>query len=261
MSNSTGHLCLKYLNQSHLHSSLIGSFDVKMYSTKIHFKKREQEIMLPAKKLNKLALIYGILLGDGCLSKIKNKYYFISIVGNIKEDFKFFNEVVVPNLSCFRKAKIPIRKRYKQRKIEILFTDKRLFSLISSIGFPIGKKGINLNIPPFFNSICYKAIIKGYFATDGCLVITNNNGVIYPRIEFSSISKMLLFQVSEYLQSRGMKGKVYSHVYPNKKYFTLFRLQFNGKTNLKIFRKNIGFVNPKHQEKFDLYVRSAEGEV
>ena len=188
----------------------------------------------PIIKSDKIALIYGILLGDGCLSKVGTTHYFISVVGGIKDDFEFLNEVVVPNLESLTNKKIKIRKRIKQRKLEILFTDRKLFEALNGIGFPIGKKGTKLKIPSFFNNKSFKHIIKGYFATDGSLVITNNNGIIYPRIEFSGISRQLLSQVLQHLTEKGMSGHLYtSKIYPNKKWNTLFRLQFNGKGNMK----------------------------
>lgn len=208
-------------------------------------------MMLPITKSNKLALLYGILLGDGCLSKIEPKYYFISIVGNIKDDYPFLKDVVKTNLKHFVKNKIIIKKRIKQRKLEIQFTNKQFFNKLHEVGFPIGKKGTELSIPHVFNNKNMKHIIQGYFATDGCLVITNNNGIIYPRIELSSISKPLLSQVMIYLKYIGMKGNLYiSHKYPSKAWNTLYRIQFNGRTNLQIFIDKIGFINPKHTKKY-----------
>lgn len=203
---------------------------------------------------NKLALVYGILLGDGCLSFVKDKYYFISIVGNIDEDIKFFKTVLTPYLEYRTHKKIKIKKRPKQRKIEINFTDKRLFLLLREIGFPIGKKGTRLKMTDFFNDNQKRYVMQGYFSSDGSLVIANNNGTLYPRIEFSSISKLLLTQVFGYLKDKRMKGNIYvSHRYTNKNWNTLYRLQFNGKANLNLFINKIGLVNPKHIQKLKEY--------
>lgn len=206
--------------------------------------------MKSLKSFNNLSILYGILLGDGCLSKIKEKYHFISIVGHIIDDLSFFEQIIRPILESFTKKKILIRKRIKQRKIEILLSNKNLFNLLAQLEFPIGKKGINLKIPSIFRNNL-KFIIQGYFGTDGSLVLTNNNGTSYPRIEFSSISKPLLNQVLMFLRNQGMRGNLYiSHTYPNKNWNTLYRLQFNGKANLMLFRKKIGFINPKQEIKY-----------
>jgi len=217
---------------------------------------------IPSTKSNKLALIYGILLGDGCLSKVGSKHYFISIAGSIRDDLPFFQEKVVPLLKEFVSNNIKIQKRIKQRELHICFTNRKLFEFLVKIGFPIGKKGTKVKIPDYFSKKYIKNIVKGYFATDGSLVITNNNGTKYPRIEFSSISKPLLLQVLDYLQSIGMKGACYtSKIYSNPHWNPHYRIQFNGKNNLKIFRKKIGFVNPKHPIKYQKWKKNAGGDI
>lgn len=131
------------------------------------------------------------------------------------------------------------------------FCDKQLFLFFNKLGFPIGKKGNKIKIPENINIKHYKPIIQGYFATNGCLVITNNNSTIYPRIEFSSISKGLLLQVLNYLNNNNMRGNIYISHKAKENRQTLYRIQFNGIKNLKNFRKIIGFVNPKHELKYN----------
>ncbi len=202
---------------------------------------------MTSKKFKKdIALIYGILLGDGCLSKVGKHHYFIEICGHITDDIPFLTKIK-PLVEKIRGKTVKIKKRPSLGKLELSFADKKMFYLFYNIGFPIGKKGTKLTISPYFKRRLYKEIIAGYFATDGCLVITNNNGTLYPRIEFSSISKRLLTQVLDYLRDKGMSGKLYvSHRYTNH-WNTLYRIQFNGNTNLTKFIEIIGFVNPKHE--------------
>ena len=103
-------------------------------------------------------------------------------------------------------------------------------------------------------------IIRGFFATDGSLVLTDNNGILYPRIEANGISKNLLFEINNFLNSKGINCKFYKAKrikengfgYPlNRK--EQYRLQINGKKNLKKFEKIIGFINPKQIEKLKGY--------
>jgi len=213
-------------------------------------------------KSRDLGLLYGILLGDGCLCLIKNKYFLISIVGNIHDDYKFFEDILVPTLKHFTGKDHKIKIIPKARKLEIQFSNKNLFNYLHNLGFPIGKKGTNLKIPLHFNKTDMKFIVNGYFATDGCLVRANNHGIVYPRIEFSSISKQLLIQVLKYLRSIGMTGNLYiSHKYRYINYQTLYRIQFNGKPNLFKYKKLIGFCNPKHLTKYELFKKNAAGEI
>ncbi len=136
---------------------------------------------------------------------------------------------------------------------QISFSDKLLFYDFVRHGFPIGRKGTELGFHDTLDEKTVKEIVFGYFATDGCLVIANNNGTKYPRIEFSSISKRLLSQVQLFLLKQGMRGGIYvSHLYANGNN-PLYRLQYNGQKNLEIFRNEVGFMNPKHENKYQKY--------
>jgi hypothetical protein len=218
--------------------------------------KQKELIILPI-KIDKFSLFYGILLGDGCLSRSKRSYL-ISVVGHINDDLRFFFDVVRPTLNDLINKNPRIKKRPKQGVLQILISHKELFNILKKNEFPVGKKGTTLNIPLHLDM---RRIIQGYFATDGCLVLTKNPSKLYPRIEFSSISNIILEQTLEYLTKLGMNGNIYiSHKYSNPKHNTLYRLQFNGRDNLEIFRKNVGFVNPKHTEKYHYFIKKRYGE-
>ncbi len=53
-----------------------------------------------------------------------------------------------------------------------------------------------------------------------------------------------------------MKGCVYrmNREYENGEKRIMYRLQFNGHTNLLKFKNVIGFINPKHKDKFKGYM-------
>ena len=201
-------------------------------------------------KINKdLALFYGILLGDGCISRSGNKW-FVVITCSFYDDKKFFNKVVIPITKRLRRKDVRYRERKEYGKLEINFSDKNLFKKLNSIGFPIGKK-LNIKIPKvFFDYKLEKYVISGIFATDGCLAMVNNNGVRYPRIEVQLNSFILLNQIKKFLINNGLKGNVYKI---NGKSGTVYRLEFPGKNNLFKFRRKIGFINPKREEKFKNY--------
>lgn len=196
------------------------------------------------------ATFFGVMLGDGCLSR-SSRGYFVVVTGDINSDLEFFG-LLKPAISKIRGKPVKAKKKVGCGSIEYNFSDKRLFDKLKNAGFPVGKKGTALSVPDeFISQMNY--ITKGYFATDGSLVITNNNGTIYPRIEFSSISRKLLEQVRQYLVSLGIKGSVYTSRRYSNNWNDLYRLQINGRIKLFLFEKKIGFLNPKHKEKFDNY--------
>ena len=99
-------------------------------------------------------------------------------------------------------------------------------------------------------------------ATDGSLVLTKNPNKYYPRIEGNSISQGLIKQVYDFMVSIGMDG----HFYLAKRkggYYTeniqqQYRFQFNGSNNLFILYDKIGFVNPKYEDKFKLFLKYSD---
>ena len=211
----------------------------------------------------KLALLFGILAGDGCLcSHINKKSYeckFITITGGL-DDLPFFENIISPLLKHFRGKETKIKFRRDCNAIEFNFSDVNLFNLLSSVGFPIGKKGKNIIIPDlFYKKNLLKYVVQGIFATDGSLVLTKNPNKYYPRLEVHLISPKIIFQMHSILLSKGMKGHFYeckrkknSSNFKNLQ--TKFRIQFNGKENLLLFEKLIGFINPKHKLKFDNFL-------
>ncbi len=202
-----------------------------------------------------MALLYGIIAGDGCLSRSCGNY-FISITCNFYDDIPFFDEVVQPLLEKITGKKINYRLRKNHGKIEFNFTNKTLFEFFENLKFPVGKKGTRLLIPDQLEK--YKSeLISGYFATDGSLVLTNNNGTMYPRLEIQSISQKILVQVLEHLESFGLRGAVYNVPIPqNMNRQSTYRLQLNGIGNLLTFEEKIGFLNPKHRTKMRNYIKS-----
>ena len=222
-------------------------------------------------KINKqTALLYGIMLGDGCLCKHVNKkgkeFYFISISGNYYDDKPFYNSVVVPLVNLLRRTgkETPVRKRLDYGKIEINFSDKLLFNNLKEVGFPVGKKGNKLRIPKiFYDKELLRYVVQGFFATDGSLVLTKNPNKFYPRIEGAGISRNLISQICDYLKKVEMKGYFYK-AKRNKiddKWGIRqqqYRFQFNGKSNLLLFNELVGFVNPKHIDKFSNFLRYSE---
>jgi hypothetical protein len=208
----------------------------------------------------KFALFYGIMLGDGCLSLVGGNKKFISITGSFDEDLPFYEGVISLLLKEFRNKDTNIKFRKACRAIDFNFTDKKLFDLIASKGFPIGKKGPNLMIPKlFYEDNLLRYVIQGFFSTDGSLVLTKNPNKFYPRLESQVIHGKLLNQIVDYLISIGMNGKCYDcgidFYSPWKNSQRRYRFQFNGKKNLLLFNEKIGFVNPKQAIKFNNFLR------
>lgn len=207
----------------------------------------------------KFALLFGIMLGDGCLSRFSPKdrkeRKLVVITGNLIDDRNFFEDTLVPILKSFTTRSVRIKERKDCNAIEIQVSDKLLFERINFMGFPIGKKGASIKIPEhFYKNNLVKYVIQGFFATDGSLVLTKNPNKFYPRLESQAICKDLLKQIHSHLVKLGLNGHFYeSKSRPHPKWKNSqkkYKFQFNGKKNLFLFSELIGFANPKHQKRF-----------
>lgn len=210
----------------------------------------------------KFSLIYGVMLGDGCLSNYKSQgklKYCISITCSYKDDQEFI-KLIHPIIESLRNKKIRIKQRPKKGTVEINFLDKNLFKKFKDFGFPIGKKGKNLKIPDYFyKKKLLKYLVQGFFATDGSLVLTKNPNKLYPRLEAHCIHKILINQIKDYLISQGLEGNTYlckrKKIDPRfKTVQKKYRFQFNGKNNLIQFNNKIGFINLKHNNKYEFFM-------
>ena len=89
------------------------------------------------------------------------------------------------------------------------------------------------------------------------MVITKNPNQLYPRLEASSISKKLMEQICEYFNEIGINCKIYKRKVIKWKGFMKngqYRIQANGLKNLNIFHEKVGFLNPKHEERFKSFM-------
>ena len=202
-------------------------------------------------------IILGVILGDGCLSICNSKDgkdYLITVSGHLHDDRKFLLDIIKPLFFKLFRKNTRVREQPKEGKIDLVIQSKDLlFFMNREWNLPIGKSR-NKKISDKFlsNNELMKKIISGFFATDGSLVITNNNGIIYPRIEFQNVSEQMLRQVQKFLSNVSLNGGgLYKMVRENNR--VVHRLQYNGKENLLKFRNVIGFINPKHEEKYLKY--------
>ncbi len=204
-------------------------------------------------KINKnFAIFYGILLDDGSLSLIRRNMKFITISSCIHDDGSFVHEIIVPILRKLRGKETNFKLSPKYGVIEFNFTDAKLFDFMASLGFPIGKKGNTINIPKlFYERNLVKYVVQGYFAADGSLVLTKNPNLLYPRLEASSISKKLMKQICKFFNDSEINCKFYERKTKVWKWKQQYRIQSNGRKNLKIFARKIGFINPKHKERLN----------
>ena len=193
------------------------------------------------------AELIGIMYGDGCLSSYKKKYI-IYICGH-KQDDRDYHEKTTKRLFLHIFGKeVRIQERKKENALFIRFSDKKIFSILNSIGIPIGKKYDYLKVPNCIvnNSNFAVCFVRGLADTDGSIIFSkqHRDTHYYPRIEIASKSKTFLEEVLLILTSNGFYGSV-------SKKGIHYRLEIPGFKNLQRWLNLIGFNNPKHINKIE----------
>jgi hypothetical protein len=160
---------------------------------------------------------YGILMGDGCISRYTLKYrsnpcYEIRIDGSSFTDVEYYYNHLVNLLSKVAK-KVP--KPYLRKQcngICIHFRNKEFALFLNEkFDFPFGKKrNIKIKEEVLLNFDNLKHVIRGLFDTDGSLYFTKNNSEerYYPIIEITTYSSNLLNQLKTALISEGFIVKI-----------------------------------------------------
>jgi hypothetical protein len=196
--------------------------------------------------------LYGILMGDGCVSEYKDYEHAnrcdTIITGDKRHDFAYFNYMkrLLSNLgvNCY------IYQYKHNNSLRLTIRNKRFSKFLLSIGFPNGNKYEFLIIPQIFSNLPWndlKLIIRGLFDTDGCIFGKKNEKYRYPYICISSKSQKLRQQLQGILRQKG---------YPF--YFNNDNLFMKGIKNVTLWMEDIGTSNPKHRFKYEYWLAHRE---
>ena len=188
-----------------------------------------------------LAEFVGILLGDGSIDN--KRQYRIQITLN-KTDLEYA-KYIINIINKISDVKIFLKSRKNENALDIQIFSKRFVNfLVDDIGMVPSPKWNRAVIPNvFLNNRFEKYVLRGYFDTDGSVVITNNNGVLYPRLEMKICPSPMRDSFIEILNRLGFKFGVYC-IENNRT-----RLQMNGQGQLHKWLKEVGIKNPRYLRK------------
>lgn len=195
---------------------------------------------------------YGILLGDGWLSKLKwknKKIWLIGISGNMSLDRDFF-KYCQNSIKILFNRRAYLKERPKQNSIELNFSHKNLIDYFNKkLDFPIGKKK-NLKIHEYvykksFGSV--RHVIRGIFDTDGSFYFDKTPaGKPYPCISIKMKAKPLMTQIRNTLLKQGFR-LTYTE-YSNAQQ----QIKLKGRKQLDKWMSEIGSNNSRHLNKIAL---------
>ena len=204
---------------------------------------RTKKIQLP-KDSSRLAEFYGIMLGDGNLTKIqayKKGTYQAKIVGDSKLDKDYLIDYVKPLIEKLFKVSVKTGKFKKSNAIHLTITSKELVSFMESKRFKSGDKIRNqLQIPHWIkkNKRYTCACLRGLYDTDGCVYKIPKQNVY--QIQFTNFNRKLLKDLRESL--------IYLGIQPSK--MTKWgKVYITKKSELRKFLKLVGFRNSRHFKK------------
>jgi hypothetical protein len=194
-----------------------------------------------------VAELVGIMLGDGSLGCYRSKnrvQYIMKTSMNSIDDIGYVNYVVnlvnkvigIKPLARFRK---------NENTVDIRAFGFKMINEFDKIGLKRSPKWNKAEIPKeFLNNSLRELVLRGYFDTDGSVVITDNNGTIYPRLEMKICPSPMQKQFIDILNRLNFRFGVYE-IGRGK-----VRIQLNGIKQLKKkWVELVGFSNPKYQNK------------
>lgn len=197
---------------------------------------------------------YGVLMGDGWLSKFKwkNKItYVIGVSGDKRYDNEFYT-YLKDNIKILFNRDAYIRERKYNNSMELKFSHKMLIKLLNEeLNFPIGTKS-ELKIP---KSICEggfektKHVIRGIFDTDGSFCLDKTPaGHPYPCISIEMKEPKLIKQLYDILIDQGFRV---SYKLGTRDKFGIDRITLKGRKQLNKWMLEIGSSNQRHLRKIN----------
>lgn len=191
----------------------------------------KNKVKIPPRN-NELAEFFGILLGDGSVTK-----YFTKVYLNLKVEHEYANFVKKLCRKLFVGASISdfIRKDRGTEEIQISSREVSIFL------YDCGFKPKERQIPKWIkcNSNYIKAVIRGLFDTEGCVGIKyfqgENGKYFYKQLTFTNRNENLLKFVETYLRHFDYK--------PTKK--SRKNIYLSNARHLSRYMKEIGSNNPK----------------
>lgn len=192
------------------------------------------------KKSSKLAEFFGIMIGDGSMSKYQ---FFITLHS---EEIVFGAYVAKLMKDLFKISPKVIKVNHANAKTYTI-SRIQLVQYLNSLGLNIGDKvKQNLDIPDWIkNSKKYSIeCIRGIFDTDGCLVrhkyISHGKLYKYKKIDITSRSVFLLKSIFLILANLGIKSRIGRDC-----------VRVESIKDVRRFFKIVGSHNPKHLDKYN----------
>ncbi len=221
----------------------------------------KENITLPEKPSEELAEETGLHIGDGTMNFYMNRGKILgsyALRGHIVDDRRHYDTVIKKLYFRLYGLKLSLREMPNDGVYGFQKWSNDLVNFKNKVlKLTLGKK-IDIKIPEVFtnNNQLITSVIRGIFDTDGMIYLEPKYGRLYPRIEISTISKDLGFQINCLLQNIGFRSTIYmeNKRKQNNNWKDIYKLSVRGDNMLKKWMNVIEPHNPKHISKFNYYL-------
>lgn len=194
---------------------------------------------------NNLSYFIGLFIGDGFSNKY-GKYYLTQFVGNKKDEYPYYNELICPYIIQTFNIKPQIKEFKDANYIRVNSYSKDLFLMITKrFNIQAGRKSYTVSIPEIIinhSSEILLSCIAGIYDAEGCVFWDKRKKYLqpYPRIDLHMINPSIIKQINNILVREGIKTSI-SGDYE--------RILVYGKSNISYFLSKVHLRNPKHLSK------------
>ncbi len=199
----------------------------------------KKQILIKKEYLKELAELFGILLGDGSVTKYYTRIYLNQIAdkGYSTHIIKIINQI-------FPKIKITTKYRNDRGTEELQISSKIVSDYFFELGFNPKERIVPEWITEDFK--LSKATLRGLFDTEGSMSIKkinkNNQKYLYKQLTFTNKNKALLIFTREMI--------IKLRLNPSKS--TGNNIYISNKKDINTFFKKIGTKNPKLEKKYKI---------
>ncbi len=203
-----------------------------------------------------LSELVGAIIGDGNLWR-DSRHYRIDINGHPKLDKEYYGYLSGIVRKLFDREPY-VRTRKRTGSIQFRICSKEAFRLLTEeLGLPYGRgKGKKVVIPEKFYSSwsVLRRCLRGIADTDGCFSLAKTvSGKFYPSIQISTTSANLAMQLRKILVKKGFRANLRKQTREKEGWNTRYWVVLNGAKMAEKWMKEIGFSNPRHIRKYDMW--------
>ncbi|NYZ79696.1 hypothetical protein H0N95_00425, partial [Candidatus Micrarchaeota archaeon] len=204
-----------------------------------------------------LCEIAGMIAADGCVQK-----NYVCMWGNIFEDKSYYDDYMAPLFEKQFDVKLNVHEKKSNSVYGFYLCRREVVKFLGeNFGFNEGVKTYSVKVPEKIidsrNKKFYASFIRGFTDCDGCLNFHKSYGKYsyfkrtfhhYPRIMLSSVSPMIIQDMSEMLDFLGIKHFTRLH-----KAGLSYYAEVKGVDRLERWMDLISFKNPAKLTKYMIW--------